>query len=106
MKIYNKKTFAFGIFAVVLALLNLIASIWTGFDVKSIILILLLLFFGLQSMLRGVSRKLTREDKMDELDERNQLIELKSRSKAFQLTQFIAFGLMLFFFGDGESRRA
>ena len=34
-------------------------------------------------------------DKLEELDERNRLIALKSKSKSFQLTQIISFMLML-----------
>ena len=46
-------------------------------------------------VIRSLSRKYTREDKLDEMDERNQLIKLKSQSKSFQLTQSISFLLML-----------
>lgn len=38
---------------------------------------------------------MAKEDKLEELDERNRLIALKSKSKSFQLTQIISFMLML-----------
>lgn len=96
MKIYNKKVFASGIFMVALGVINLVADIVNGkVDMKGIILISALFLFGLGTTMRSLSRKLTREDKLDELDERNQLIELKSKSKSFRLTQRISFLLML-----------
>ena len=54
-----------------------------------------LLFFGIGAMLRGTSKRLAREDRLEELDERNRLVELKSKSAAFRLTQAVCFGLML-----------
>lgn len=39
---------------------------------------------------------------MDKMDERNQLIELKSKSKAFRFTQTISFLLMLTFLIIGK----
>lgn len=97
MKIYNKKEFAFGVFSAVLGLLNLVTSLRTGLDVKSMIIVLFLLLVAGNSMIRSFSRERTREDKLEELDERNQLIELKSKSKSFRMTQGICFGLMLVF---------
>jgi len=45
---------------------------------------------------------LSKEDRLEELDERNQLIKLKTKSKAFRLTQGICFGLMLTFLVMGK----
>ena len=39
---------------------------------------------------------------MEELDERNRLIELKSKSRSFRLTQIISFVLMLFLLVAGS----
>ncbi len=95
MKIYNKKTFYFGFSCILLSLLNLITSFFTGIEFKTVILALLLMFFGLGSLRRCFSSKLSFEDKLDELDERNRLIDMKSKSKSFTLTQAISFILML-----------
>ena len=46
-------------------------------------------------MMRGLSQKMAREDKLEERDERNRLVKLKSKSAAFRLTQAVCFGLML-----------
>ena len=96
MKIYNKKVFASGIFMAALGLLNLITSIMRkDLDINSIILIAALFVLGFGSIMRSMSQRMTKEDKLEELDERNRLITLKSKSKSFQLTQMISFMLML-----------
>ena len=96
MKIYNKKVFASGIFMMDLGLLNLITSIvWHDLDINSIILIVALFAMGFGSVMRSMSQQMAKEDKLEELDERNRLIELKSKSKSFRLTQIISFVLML-----------
>ncbi len=96
MKIYNKKRFASGIFMIALGLLNLITSlIRQDLDVSSTILIIALFVLGFGTIMRSVSQKMAKEDKLEELDERNRLITLKSKSKSFQLTQIISFILML-----------
>lgn len=102
MKIYNKKVFVSGIFMVALGILNLITSIRRkDADINSIILIAVLLVLGFGKIKRSLSQRMSREDKLEELDERNRLIELKSKSKSFQLTQNLSFVFMLImlFFG-------
>ena len=96
MKIYNKKSFAEGIFILALGTLLLIMDcINHTFEVKGAVLIFALYLMGGGLMFRSLSRKLTKEDRLDQMDERNQLIELKSKSKSFKLTQIISFALML-----------
>lgn len=96
MKIYNRKSFAEGIFILALGTLLLITDfINHAFEIKGAVLIFALYFMGGGLMFRSLSRKLTKEDRLDQMDERNQLIELKSKCKAFQLTQIISFALML-----------
>lgn len=95
MKVYNKKTFAFGVFSTALGVLNAVTAVLRGVDAGDIVLIACLLFFGIGALLRGTSKRLAREDRLEELDERNRLVELKSKSAAFRLTQAVCFGLML-----------
>ena len=95
MKAYNKKTFACGVFSTALGVLNAVTAALRGADAGDIVLIACLLFFGIGAMLRGTSKRLAREDRLEELDERNRLVELKSKSAAFRLTQAVCFGLML-----------
>lgn len=95
MKIYNKKTFAFGVFSAALGVLNAVTAALRGIDAAGIVLVAVLLFVGAGAMMRGLSQKMAREDKLEERDERNRLMELKSKSAAFRLTQAVCFGLML-----------
>ena len=96
MKIYNKKVFASGVFEIALGLLLLITSITRqDLDINSIILIVALFAFGFGSIMRSISQRMAKEDQLEELDERNRLIALKSKSKSFRLTQIISFMLML-----------
>jgi len=96
MKIYNKKAFAAGVCMVGLAALNLTAD-FAGrtIDMNGIILVVFLLAFGISAVMRSLSKKLARQDQLEKLDERNQLIEMKSKSKSFRLTQLISFLAML-----------
>ena len=83
MKIYNKKTFAFGVFSAALGVLNAVTAALRGIDAAGIVLVAVLLFVGAGAMMRGLSQKMAREDKLEERDERN------------RLTQAVCFGLML-----------
>ena len=96
MKIYNKKGFAWGVFLVALGLLNLITSIMRNdLDINSIILMAALFFLGFGAIMRGMSQRMAKEDKLEEADERNRLIALKSKSKAFRLMQIISLALVI-----------
>lgn len=96
MKIYNKKGFAFGLFMVILGILSLF------FNGDVLIINIPLFYFGIVQIVRSLSQKLSKEDKMEKLDERNQLIKLKSKSKSFVFTQIISFLFMLMFLAVGK----
>ncbi len=96
MKIYNKKSFAEGILVLALGTLLLIAELINHtVEIKGAVLTIALYCMGGGLILRSLSLKFAREDRLEKMDERNQLIELKSKSKAFRLTQAISFCLML-----------
>lgn len=96
MKIYNKKVLVSGVFMVALGVLNLVTSVMRDdLDISAVILIVALFAFGFSAIMRSVLQRLTRADRLEELDERNRLIELKSKSKSFHLTQGISFVVML-----------
>lgn len=91
MKIYNKNNFFLGLFFCLLGIAMLIASIWKGFDIKGSLIMVLCLFFGIGILIRSLSAGLSREDKISELDERNLLVKIKSRSTAFLWSEGICF---------------
>ena len=53
MKIYNKKTFAFGVFSAALGVLNAVTAALRGIDAAGIVLVAVLLFVGAGAMMRG-----------------------------------------------------
>ena len=95
MKIYNKKGFATGMFLTVIGLAMLATSIWTGFEVKGTILMAACLVFGVPFVTRSFSPAMSREDKLAELDERNRLVKLRSRSAALTWTQWLCLALLI-----------
>ncbi|MBS7225134.1 MAG: hypothetical protein KH050_07285 [Clostridiaceae bacterium] len=96
MRIYNRKKFAAGIGMVALGMVNFAMDLANKtVDGKGLLLAAALLLFGGGAIGRSLSQKMTREDRMEDLDERNRLIEWKSQSKAFRLTQSLSFSLML-----------
>ena len=87
MKIYNKKTFASGVFSLVLGLALLAAMAATGnWRPKSVVLCVLCLF-GVGSVPRALSRDKAVRDLIDARDERNILVALRTKSTCFTVLQ-------------------
>lgn len=74
------QVFASGVFMMALGLFNLITSIMRrDLDINSTILIVALFLLGFGSIMRSISQRMAKEDKLEELDERNRLIALRSK---------------------------
>ena len=95
MKIYNKKNFRYGLGMTILGVLMLLTSIWKGFDVKGTVILALCLFLGIGLLLRSLSRDMSREDKIAELDERNKLVEWRAKSRALGIAELICVACIL-----------
>ena len=107
MKIYNKKGFFSGLFTAAIGAALLGAGAHTGFarfDLKDAALAALCLFIGFGTIARSMSRRLSRGDKIAERDERNRLVRLQSRSRAFGVTQGVCMALMFLFLVLGVVR--
>jgi len=103
MRIYNKKGFAFGVFMVALGIVNLVADLAdNSMEVDGIILVAALFLFGFGMIARSLSRTLAREGRLEERDERNRLIELRSKSRSFQITQVATLVLIPVFLVMGK----
>lgn len=86
MKIYNKKKFADGFFFLVLGAALAGAMIWKReIDGKSVVLALIALVIGADALVRSLSRRLSYQDKVEALDERNIQVELRARSRTLSL---------------------
>ena len=95
MKIYNKNSFIEGFIMTLLGLLLFITILVTEFNIKKFLLSPLLLFMCIGLIERSISKSMSKEDKVDKNDERNQFISLKSRGKALQITQMCSWIIML-----------
>ena len=95
MKIYNKKNFRYGLGMTILGVLMLLTSLWKGFDVKGTVILALCLFLGIGLMLRSLSRDMSREDKIAELDERNKMVEWRAKSRALGIVEMVCFVCIL-----------
>lgn len=61
------------------------------------ILVAALFVLGIGAIIQSSSKKFAKQERLEALDERNQLIALKSKSKAFRVTQILSFLLMITF---------
>lgn len=96
MKICHKKNFWAGAGMLALGLLNLATALWRrDLDASAVVLVVALVLLGGGSLLRGLSPKLAREDKIEERDERNVLVRFKTSASAFRWTRLVSFGLLL-----------
>lgn len=91
MKIYNKKKLWSGVGSLALAVLLIVTMCIKGFRAKDIALVVVLLALGLSQVSGAMSRQQTIEDR----EERNVFIELKAKSRAFSLTQNICLALTI-----------
>lgn len=96
MKLYNKKGLIFGLFWSVLGVSALVLEFVrpsgsTAVFVRDILLFSLLILFGVRQVVRAFSKSAAREDAIEERDERNKLIKLKTGSTMFKVAEAILF---------------
>ena len=85
MKIYNKKGLIAGVLWTAAGAFCLYRDAVDVHDflpqqIKSVVLSLVMLAVGLTCLLRALSKSASREDRIEELDERNRLVSLKTDS--------------------------
>lgn len=101
MKIYDKKKFAWGAMSFLLGVSLGALGFWKGFDVKSVILSILMPLIGVSEIYISTNKQAAKKEQIKKSDERNRLISLTSTSKAFHIARNISFVLMLFFLITG-----
>ena len=89
MKIYHPKNFLAGALLLLLGISVIAVGVWKGFNLYLVALALLLLAVGGRILFRSLSRTRARRDRIQQQDERNQLVLLKARSAAFRTAQII-----------------
>lgn len=108
MKIYNKKGFFFGFLWALLGVWLFVHSVLNAEEIFSkqagnIIVSIILIAVGFTNLVRAFSKKATKKDLIEEQDERNKLLQLKTKSKLldcmiFVLTILTVIGLMGYIF--------
>ena len=91
MKIHHKKNFIWGLALLLLGLLTLAMGAWQGLTLRAVVRAALLLFLGGGILLRSLSKALSREDRIQERDERTLLVALRARGTAFRCAQGACF---------------
>ena len=95
MKLCNKKGLVLGLFWTILGVsalvLELVRPSSTAVFIRDIVLFSLLILFGLRQVVRAFSRAATREDMLEERDERNRFIKLKTGSTMFKVAEVMLF---------------
>ena len=107
MKIYNKKKFASGVFLLLLGFVRF-TPLFVGreWDVKSIFWTAVALLLGVSELVHSLSYTLTQKDRLEELDERNRLVDWKAKSMTLKITQAIYLVLGWIFLIMGVVRQA
>ena len=94
MKIYHKKNFAAGLFFTLLGIGFLVLFlVKREVQPKSLVFCVFSLLLGPGMLLRSLDRKLSYQDKIDERDERNILVKLRTKSTAFSIVQYTLLGV-------------
>ena len=95
MKLCNKKGLVLGLFWTILGVsalvLELVRPSSTAVFIRDIVLFSLLILFGVRQVVRAFSRAATREDMLEERDERNRFIKLKTGSTMFKVAEVMLF---------------
>ncbi|QIB68104.1 hypothetical protein Ami103574_01715 [Aminipila butyrica] len=90
MKIYNKKGLVFGVVWIALGVCNLIINIvspeeFLSKQIKDVLIAVVVIMIGSSGFIRAFSKQATREDRMEDQDERNQLLALKTKALTLKI---------------------
>lgn len=104
MKIYNRKNFVHGLLMVLLGGSLIPLGLLHGdLDWWDWVISGALVFMGGLYLFHSVSQELSKEDRLEERDERNRLVQLKNRSRAFQVVEYGCLLLAATFFAAGKT---
>lgn len=90
MKIYHKKNFASGIAAVIAGIVSLLQLVRDGFNLYNLVWCGMFSYLACTAFERSLSHELSREDLINERDERNRLLRMKSNSLTLDITMYTA----------------
>ena len=100
MKIYNKKGLLWGIVWTAAGAFCLYrdvadASSFLPQQIKSVVLSLIMLVVGVTGFVRAFSKRASREDKVEEQDERSRLVRLKTSARTLSILMWVQLGTMV-----------
>lgn len=100
LKIYNKKGFFSGVLWTAAGAFCLYRDIVDSADflpqqIKSVAFSLVFLAIGLTSLIRAFFKSATREDRIEEMDERNRLVRLKTDSVTLKILGYLQLAGMI-----------
>lgn len=100
MKIYNKRGLLSGIVCLGLAVWSIVLDFGEPdpnafVQIRDSVLSVILLLIGINSFWRAFSKKATKEDFIEEQDERNKWIEYRSKSKMLDIVYITLFIIMI-----------
>ncbi len=100
MKIYNKKGLLSGVICTLLGVWSIFGDFGNPnhnliVQIRDIVLSIVLLSVGITSFWQAFSKKATKEDFIEENDERNKLIVYKSKSRMLDIVYGILFIVMI-----------
>ena len=100
MKIYNKKGLLWGIVWTIAGAFCLYrdavdASSFLPQQIKSVVLSLIMLAVGVTGFVRAFSKRASREDKVEEQDERSRLVRLKTSARTLSILMWVQLGAMV-----------
>ena len=91
MKNYNRRGLMSGIVQLLLSVFCLITMTVTGFDVKLAVLGIIIALLGMTSVISSFSKEATRKELIDNEDERSRLVNIKAKSKTFDIVSTFLF---------------
>ena len=91
MKYYNRRGLMSGIVQLLLSVFCLITMTVTGFDVKLAVLGIIIALLGMTSVISSFSKEATRKELIDNEDERSRLVNIKAKSKTFDIVSTFLF---------------
>lgn len=102
MKIYHKKNFFWGILMLILAGLSVAAMIRFGVSRYQVWAFLITMPSGLTQLLRSLSYESSKEDRLEKLDEREEMIRQRAWELAYRTSIILVTVLMFVLLGVGE----
>ena len=107
MKNYNRRGLITGIAEIIIAVFCIVSFFITDFDIKLAILGGIIALIGISSITNSFSKEVTRQEKIENLDERTQLVKMKSEATAFTvISGFLFLATVIIMIAYGITKNA